>query len=104
MGSVDGASLGGRRPIGPWLGVLVSGALAGPLGGCTAPTSPAVPLFGAYFPSWLLCAAAGVVGAVVGRVVLIRLGVDEGMPLRLLVYTCLAAAIGFTLAAAVFGR
>lgn len=80
-------------------------ALTAPsLAGCEGQRSPALPLFGAYFPSWLLCLLAGVVGAVVVRVVFIRIGIDEGLPLRLLVYTCVAALLGFALALTVFGR
>ncbi|WP_454915937.1 YtcA family lipoprotein [Xanthobacter sediminis] len=66
--------------------------------------SPSLPLFGAYFPSWLICAAAGVIGAVVMRGVFIRLGIDEVLPWRLLVYACLAALIGFVVALTVYGR
>lgn len=91
-------------------GVLVlrmSGVLAIALfglAGCARHPSPSVPLFGAYFPFWLFCAAAGVVGALVIRAIFIPLGVDDALPWRLVVYTCLAAAIGFGLALAVYGR
>lgn len=74
------------------------------LAGCTGQTSPSVPLFGAYFPSWLICVVAGVVGAVAVRGLFVRLGIDDVLPWRLLVYTCLAAAIGFVLALTIYGR
>lgn len=74
------------------------------LAGCSEQRSPALPLFGAYFPSWLFCILAGVIGAVIVRVIFVRIGVDEGMPFRLLVYTCIAAIIGLSLALTVFGR
>ncbi|MCX5495719.1 YtcA family lipoprotein [Kaistia dalseonensis] len=74
------------------------------LSGCTVPASPALPLFGAYFPSWLICASVGVIGAVIIRAVLIKLGIDEILTWRLLVYACLAAVIGFALALTVYGR
>lgn len=74
------------------------------LTGCTRTASPAVPLFGAYFPSWLICLLGGVIGAVVVRVLLVRIGIDDGLPFRLLTYTGVAAIIGFVLALTVFGR
>ncbi len=66
--------------------------------------SPSLPLFGAYFPSWLVCAGVGVLGAAVIRVVFIRFGMDEILPWRLLVYTCLAIIIGLAMSLVVFGR
>jgi uncharacterized membrane protein YeaQ/YmgE (transglycosylase-associated protein family) len=47
-------------------------------------------VFGSHFPAWILCAVAGVLGAVIARFILARLGVDEFLPLRLVVYLCLA--------------
>jgi hypothetical protein len=66
--------------------------------------SPALPLFGAYFPSWLICAVAGVVGAILIRLVFIRVGLEAVLPWRLLVYACLAATIAFALNLSVYGR
>ncbi|WP_219760791.1 YtcA family lipoprotein [Neoroseomonas alba] len=86
----------------PFLAGLTATTLALP--GCQASLSPSVPLFGAYFPSWLICLAGGIIGAVVLRVLFIRIGLDEVLPLRLLVYACLAAAIGLLLALTLYGR
>lgn len=86
----------------PWAGAVAALSLG--MGGCVAQTSPSLPLFGAYFPSWLICTTAGVIGAVLMRGVFIKLGIDEVLPWRLLVYACLAAGIGFVLALAVYGR
>ncbi|MDQ0512395.1 YtcA family lipoprotein [Ancylobacter amanitiformis] len=72
--------------------------------GCSAPLSPSLPLFGAYFPFWLICLTAGVIGAVVLRALFIRIDLDDLLPWRLLVYVCLAAAIGFALALTLYGR
>jgi YtcA-like protein len=74
------------------------------LQGCGYAASPSLPFYGAYFPSWLLCAALGVLGSVLIRALLIRLGVDDGIPLRTLVYISLAFLIAFAAAAMVFGR
>ena len=72
--------------------------------GCGLTASPSLPFYGAYFPSWLLCAAFGILASVLVRIFLIRLGVDEGIPFRTLVYIALACLIAFVLAATVFGR
>ncbi|MFT7721223.1 MAG: YtcA family lipoprotein [Roseateles sp.] len=74
------------------------------LPGCMSAGAPAIPLFGAYFPSWLACAGAGVLGAILMRVVFIRVGIDDALSLRLPVYVCLAAAIGFLVSLLGFGR
>lgn len=72
--------------------------------GCGGPASPSLPLFGAYFPSWLACAGLGVLGAILGRAVFIRLGIDGGLPFRLAVYVCLGLLIAFAAALAIYGR
>lgn len=75
------------------------------MAGCgTTPASPSLPLFGAFFPFWLLAMGVGVIGAIVLRVVFIRLGIDEILSWRLLVYGSVAAMIAFTLALTVYGR
>ncbi|MBA4788160.1 MAG: hypothetical protein H2042_00525 [Rhizobiales bacterium] len=79
--------------------------LAGlPLAGCDAAGAPSLSFFGAYFPSWLACAFIGILGAVLVRVVLIRLAVDDALPARLFIYGCIAAAIGFLVSLLGFGR
>jgi hypothetical protein len=70
------------------------------VGGC----APSLPLFGAYFPSWLLCAVIGISGALAIRVVLVRVGIDDGLPLRLLVYVNLASAIACSVALLAYGQ
>ena len=71
--------------------------------GCM-PASPSVPLWGAYFPFWLVCAGIGVAVAVLGRVLFIRLGIDDGLPVRLLVYVCLGLLAAFGTALMLYGR
>jgi len=80
------------------------GALAAPLGGCVAAGAPSLSLFGAYFPSWLACALAGILGAVIVRVIFIRAGIDDILPVRLPVYVAIAAGIGFLVSLSTFGR
>lgn len=94
------------RARGPWRPVVriacAGGALL--LAGCgRAPPSPSLFFFGAYFPSWLICVAGGIIGALVLRLVFIRTGIDDQLPVRLLVYVCLAAAVGFALALVIYG-
>jgi YtcA family len=55
--------------------------------------SPTLDLFGSYFPSWMLCAAAGIVAAVVIRQVLAIIGLGEYVVAPLLTYA------GFALSA-----
>jgi hypothetical protein len=61
------------------------------------PAAPSIVVFGSYFPAWILCAVVGVLGAVIARFILARLGVDEFLPLRLAVYLCLAIVFGLGL-------
>jgi len=74
-----------------------------PLGGCSG-GAPTIFLAGAYFPAWLICAVAGVLGAVVVRVALVALAIDDALPFRLGIYVCIAAAIGFLVSIVGFGR
>ncbi|WP_428030426.1 YtcA family lipoprotein [Ancylobacter sp.] len=88
-----------RRLRAAW---VVGAAL--PLAGCVSADAPAIPLFGAYFPSWLLAALIGIFGAILVRLVFIRAGIDDALPIRLPVYVCIAAAIGFAVSLLGFGR
>jgi len=75
------------------------------LSGCAVSAgAPSIALFGAYFPSWLACALAGILGAVLVRLVFIPLGIDDVLPVRLPVYVAIAAAIGFLVSLLGFGR
>lgn len=96
--------LGDLSPLVRWLRPAAAGAGSGLLGGCVPAGAPAIPFFGAYFPSWLLCALLGIVGAVVIRLVFIRTGIDDALPARLAVYICIAAGLGFLVSTIGFGR
>jgi len=74
------------------------------LQGCSIGGAPTIPLAGAYFPAWLACALVGVVGSVLVRVVFVRIGLDDALPLRLLVYVSLGFAIAFAASQHFFGR
>lgn len=96
----------GRRDAGgpAWRRVAPAAIAALLPAGCTEVGAPAIPLFGAYFPSWLACALAGIFGAVLVRVVFIRAGIDDVLPIRLPVYVAVAAALGFLVSILAFGR
>lgn len=72
--------------------------------GCTRSQAPSFPLLGSYFPSWLVCAFIGVIAAVIARILFIRVGIDEVLPWRLLVYVCLALAVAFVSSLLLFAR
>lgn len=57
------------------------------LGACdTVVHSPTVPIFGSFFPVWLIAALLGIVATVALRLVFIRTGIDERLPFPVLVY------------------
>lgn len=74
----------------------IAGALT--LAGCSAAGGPpSIPIFGSFFPAWIICAVGGIVVAVIIRALLIALRIDEHLPAPPLVYLCLAISggIGF---------
>lgn len=89
------------------IGLRGAGLMAGfsfLLTGCSSPLPPYVVLFDSYFPSWLVCFAAGCVAALLMRVLLVRWGVDEYIPFHLLTYLAVAATVAFLLSLLIFAR
>lgn len=80
--------------------MIMYGLVTVMLSGCAR--APSVYAFGSYFPSWLLCAIVGILGAVVVRVIFIWLRLDDYLPLRLLVYICVALIIAIITSLAFF--
>lgn len=76
----------------PLILVTVS-ALA--LTGCVQVGAPAFTLLGSFIPYWMVCAAIGLVVAIIVRVILIKTGIDDVLPLRLFVYLCLMLTVSF---------
>ncbi|CNH05577.1 similar to: Y. pestis YPO0620 putative exported protein [Yersinia thracica] len=74
------------------------------LSGCSGAAAPSFSLVGSYFPSWMACAFIGIITAVIARVVFIRVGIDDVLPWRLLVYVCLALAVAFICSLLLFSR
>ena len=98
-----GAAMAPVRRSGKALVSLLSVSV-GFLAGCTPKASPSLPLFGAFFPSWLLCAVIGVIGSVIIRAIFVRSGMDDQLPWRSIVYVCVAATIAFGASLLVYGR
>ena len=61
------------------------------LTGCSS--SPSRNILGSYFPSWMICALAGMGATVVLRVVLTKLGIDAELPAPILIYLAFATAV-----------
>jgi hypothetical protein len=74
-----------RRPLGLW---QVAIALA--VSGCSY--SPTLNLLGSYFPAWMLCAALGIVAAVIIRQILVVAGISDYVIAPLLTYAGLAVS------------
>jgi YtcA family len=68
------------------------------------PHAPTLDLLGSYFPAWMLCAAAGIVAAVVVRQVLVIGGVAEYVGAPLLTYAGLALSATWLIWLLLFGH
>jgi hypothetical protein len=64
---------------------------------------PSFDLLGSYFPSWMACMAAGILGAVLVRLVLQRLKLEHELAPAVLIYPSLAAFFCFALWLILFG-
>ena len=58
---------------------------------------PQINVIGSFFPSWMLCAAIGIVVAVAARQVFLRVGIDPYLGPRALIYPSLALLVTLTL-------
>jgi hypothetical protein len=77
-----------RRPCAP-LG-LWRAAIALSVAGCNY--APTMDMFGSYFPAWMLCAAVGIVAAVILRQILAMAGINDYVVAPLLTYAGLAVS------------
>lgn len=64
------------------------------LHGATAYAAPPLPLFGAYFRSWMFCACAGIAVAISARALLGHHEYAPLLPYQLLVYAAIAIITG----------
>jgi len=58
---------------------------------------PHINVVGSFFPSWMLCAAIGIVVAVLARQLFLRMGIDPYVGPRALVYPSLALLVTLVL-------
>lgn len=79
---------GAVKVIGPLGALLILSACVG------SPAAPAIPIFGSYFPAWIIAAVVGIVATVVIRLLLVAAGIDEHLPVPLLVYLSLTLLCG----------
>ncbi|QZZ37352.1 hypothetical protein KW403_07415 [Nitratireductor kimnyeongensis] len=66
--------------------------------------APSVPLFGSFFPFWLLSLFVGVVLTVLLRLVFVLIGLDDILRWRVPVYMSMALGITYLVSLLVFGR
>jgi len=78
----------------PLARALLLAAASCTIAGCSLAAAPSFELFGAFFPAWMLCALAGIVGAAGARVVLTSATFNEMIPLRLAVCTAVGTIVG----------
>ena len=73
-------------------GSLIVGriAITLPVAGCNY--APTMDLLGSYFPAWMLCAALGIIAAIVIRQILAVAGISEYVVAPLLTYAGLAVS------------
>jgi hypothetical protein len=74
-----------RAPVGLWRVAIVL-----PIAGCSY--SPTLDLLGSYFPAWMLCAAIGIVAAIISRQILAVAGINDYVLAPLLTYAALAVS------------
>lgn len=63
---------------------------------------PQLNVVGSFFPSWMLCAAIGIVLAIVARRLLVHVGIDPYLGPQALVYPSLALLVTLVLWVAFF--
>lgn len=61
------------------------------LAGCSS--APSRNILGSYFPSWMICALAGLGATVALRVALAKLSVDGELPIPIVTYLAFATAV-----------
>jgi len=54
---------------------------------------PQINIIGSFFPSWMLCAAIGIVVTLAARGLFVRVGIDPYLGPRALVYLSLAVLV-----------
>ncbi|MFL9149832.1 YtcA family lipoprotein [Escherichia coli] len=65
------------------------------LAGCTWGGAPSFTLLGSFVPYWIFCVTMALILTVIIRASFIKWGIDDAMPLRLVVYVCLMLTLTF---------
>jgi hypothetical protein len=65
---------------------------------------PSLTIFGAFFPSWMLCAVIGIVVAVLVYVVLSRTRLGKELKPALITYPSISLTVTFVLWLTMFGH
>jgi len=65
------------------------------LTGCVHAGAPALSLIGSFVPYWMFCVALALILTIIIRVAFIKWGIDDVMPVRLVVYFCLMLTLTF---------
>jgi malic enzyme len=100
--SARGTSVAAERTAGALrTAFLLIGSIA--LSACDLRGAPSYSIFGAYFPAWLLCSAIGILGSVGLRAAVVASGLEDAIPMRLLVYVGFATAVALWLWLSLFG-
>ena len=86
------------------LRICIISVVAASLAGCTTTRAPYVLLFNSYFPSWIICAVAGCIAALLTRAVFVHFDIDEYLPLRVVTYFAVALGVTFLLSLTIFAR
>jgi uncharacterized membrane protein YeaQ/YmgE (transglycosylase-associated protein family) len=63
---------------------------------------PQINIIGSFFPSWMLCALIGIVAALLGRWLFVRMGLDSYVGPPALVYASLGILVTLVLWVAFF--
>jgi hypothetical protein len=83
-----------RRTIGGG-GTAASSAATLLLAGCSR--APTFNLLGSFFPAWIVCGVIGILLTIAIRLFFVRIKLEQQLKPLLVVYTCLAALLTFTL-------
>ncbi|EJD6501569.1 hypothetical protein M0L11_RS21175 [Providencia rettgeri] len=72
--------------------------------GCNQGHSPLFSMLGSYFPYWMLCVLIGLVGAILLRVFLVYLEIDDKLPFPLMFYFGVLLSISITVSLLYFSH
>jgi hypothetical protein len=81
-------------PAWPALAVGLLTLLGAGLCGCAGAGAPSFEFAGAFFPTWMLCALAGVAGAAAARGVMVKPRLLDSVPYPLAVCTAVGVIVG----------